>query len=278
MGKITIKLVMLAVLSFLASTGLTHAEEAVQDKFRLSIGTYALTRYESTISLTNPDLGTGVSVDPQRTLGVDLENSVLRIDGHYRFRPKHALTFTWFSINSDGDRIIEEEFDWENEAGDTITIPVGAKVVSSLSYDILKVGYLWSFHRTDKVEMGVGAGLHITRFSFDLDASVTTPPSQSIQDTETTIPLPVISLIVKYNVTPKFHWYAKSEVFALKFDNYTGSFSDVTLGMEYRAWRHVALGVGFSTSSLDIEEDDSDYILRFDNTINGGLLYVATYF
>ena len=278
MGKITIKLVMLAVLSFLASTGLTHAEEAVQDKFRLSIGTYALTRYESTVSLTDPDLGAGASISPQRTLGVHVENSVLRIDGHYRFRPRHALTFALFSINSDGDKIIDEEFDWLDEDGNTITIPVGARVVSSLSYDILKVGYLWSFHRTDKVEMGVGAGLHITRLSFDLDASVTTPPKQSAQDTQTTLPLPVISLIIKYNVTPKFHWYAKSEVFALKFDNYTGTFSDVTLGMEYRAWRHVALGVGFSTSSLDIEEDDSDYILRFDNTINGGLLYVATYF
>jgi hypothetical protein len=278
LGKITIKLVMLAVLSFLASTGLTHAQEAVPDKFRLSIGTYALTRYESTVSLTDPDLGAGASISPQRTLGVDVENSVLRIEGHYRFRPRHALTFAWFSINSDGDKTIDEEFDWLDEDGDTITIPVGARVVSSLSYDILKVGYLWSFHRTDKVEMGVGAGLHITRLSFDLDASVTTPPSQSVQDTQTTLPLPVISLIIKYNVTPKFHWYAKSEVFALRFDNYSGTFSDVTLGMEYRAWRHVALGVGFTTSSLDIEEEDSEYLLRFDNTISGGLLYVATYF
>jgi hypothetical protein len=48
--------------------------------------------------------------------------------------------------------------------------------------------------------------------------------------------------------------------------------------MEYRAWKHVALGAGLSSNSLEIEEDDPNYQLSFDNTISGALLYVATYF
>ena len=33
-----------------------------------------------------------------------------------------------------------------------------------------------------------------------------------------------------------------------------------------------------SSNSLELEEDDPDYHLRFNNSINGGMIYLATYF
>jgi len=253
-----------------------QAEEPQADKFRLAIGGYALARYDSNISMSNPDLGVGISINPQDTLGIDTENTVLRIEGYYRIRPKHALTYAWYSINSTGNKIIEEEFEWVDPGGNPITIPVGAQVISKLDYDIFKVGYLWSFHHSDKVELGVGAGLHITRLTMALDASST--PSGTLQNVNTTVPLPVVSFVLNYNVTPKFGWYLKTEAFALKFDDWLGTYRDTTFGMEYRAWKHVALGAGLSSNSLEIEEQDPNFHLEFNSSITGALLYVATYF
>ena len=278
MGIKNIKHLLFVVIPLFAMMNLAEAEEVEPDKFRFAIGGYAIARYDSAISLTDPDLGAGISISPQDTLGLDFESTVLRIEGYYRFRPKHALTYSWYSIDSTGSKILDKEFEWVDPGGNPITIPVGAQVTSSLNYDIFKVGYLWSFHHTDKVELGVGAGLHITRLRMGLDASLTNPPSQSLQNVNTTVPLPVLSLVLNYSVTPKFHWYLKTEAFVVKFNNWTGSYRDATLGMEYRAWNHVALGAGLSTNSLNLEEDDPNYQLRFDNTISGALLYVATYF
>ncbi len=84
--------------------------------------------------------------------------------------------------------------------------------------------------------------------------------------------------MLKYNVTPRFHWYVKSKTFVLTFDNWTCIYRDVTLGMEYQAWKHVALGVGLVSNVLEIEEDDPEYQLKFDNTATGGLLYLETNF
>jgi len=277
MGK-KIKHVLFAVISLFATVSLAEAEEFEPDKFRFAIGGYAIARYDSSISLTDPDLGAGISIDPQNTLGLDFESTVLRIEGYYRFHPKHALTYSWYSIDSTGSKIIDKEFDWVGPGGNPIIIEAGAQVISSLDYDIFKVGYLWSFHHTDKVELGVGAGLHITRLRMGLDASLTNPPNHSAQNVNTTVPLPVFSLVLNYSVTPKFHWYLKTEAFVVKFDKWTGSYRDATLGMEYRAWQHVALGAGLSSNSLELDEDDPNYQLRFDNTISGALLYVATYF
>jgi len=273
-----IKRLWFVVISLLAMTSQVLAEPAELDKFRLAIGGYALARYDSSISLTDPDLGAGISISPQDTLGIDIENTVLRIDGYYRYHPKHALTFAWYSINSTGSKTIAEEFEWIDDDGNTVTVPVGAQVSSILDYEIFKLGYLWSFHHSEKIELGVGAGLHITRLFMSLDASSTTPPSQSLQDAKTTVPLPVFSLVLKYNVTEKFHWYLKSEAFLIKYDNLTGSYRDTTLGMEYRAWENVGLGVGFSSNSLELEEDDPDHKLKFNNNISGGILYLAAYF
>jgi len=277
MGTKQFKALVLAVMSLFVISGTTVAEE-LPDKFRFAFGGYALARFDSTVSLTEPNLGAGISISPQETLGLDIENQVLRIDGHYRFHPRHALTYSWYSINSEGTKTIEEDFEWVDPDGNSIIIPLGAQVISNLDYDIFKVGYLWSFHHTDKVELGVGAGLHITRLGLALDASTTTPANRSVENVDTTVPLPVLSLVLNYHVTPKFHWYVKAEAFALKFDNWAGSYRDTTLGMEYRAWKHVALGAGLSSNSLEIEEEDPKAELSFENTISGGLLYVAMYF
>ena len=277
MGKRLFTLLLFLVVSLLVMTSPVRAEEPLPDKFRFAIGAYALARFDSSISLTEPNLGAGISISPQDTLGLDIENQVLRIDGYYRFKPKHALTYSWYSISTEGNKNIFEPFDWVDPDGNTITIGPG-QVSSSLDYDIFKVGYLWSFHHTDKVEMGVGAGLHITRLGLGLNASVTNPPTSGIEQVDTTVPLPVISFVLKYNINPKWHWYLKTEAFALKFDKWAGSYRDTTLAIEYRGWKNVALGAGLSANALEIEEDDPGYELRFDNTISGGLLYVATYF
>jgi hypothetical protein len=163
-----------------------QAEESQADKFRLAIGGFAIARYDSNISMSDPDLGAGISINPQDTLGINTENTVLRIEGYYRFRLKHALTYSWYSINSTGSKTIDEEFSWVDPAGDPITIPVGAQVNSNLDYDIFKVGYLWSFHHSDKVELGVGAGLHITRLTMALDAETTASPDPTLQNVNTT--------------------------------------------------------------------------------------------
>jgi hypothetical protein len=70
----------------------------------------------------------------------------------------------------------------------------------------------------------------------------------------------------------------KAEWFAMKFDKWAGSYRDATFGVEYRAWENISLGVGVSSNGLELEEEDPEYELDYNQTISGGLLYVATYF
>lgn len=262
---------------FIVSVNTVHADDAVPDKFRIALGGFSVFRYDSVMSLTDANLGAGVSISPEDTLGLKTEQSVIRLDGHYRFTEKHALTYSWYSISSDGNKSLDTEFEWIDENGDPIVIPVGASVSTSLDYDIFKLGYLWSFHHTDKVEISAGAGLHMTRVAVGLSAEATGLTGEAT-DVSTSLPLPVLSLSLVYHVTPKFTWHAKSELFALKFDKWDGTYQDTTLGMEYRFFKNVGLGIALSGNALKIIEDTDDYKFHYDNRVTGVLLNVAAYF
>ena len=265
------------IIAMLAVVKPVQAEAEMPDKFRIALGSFAVVRYDATMSLTDADLGAGISISPEDTLGVQSEQAVLRLDGYYRFTKVHSLTYSWYAISSDGNKSLDQEIDWIDENGDPITIPLGANINTSLDYDIFKVGYLYSFYNTDKVNLAVGAGLHMTRIVIGLSAEATGSPLET-KDVDTTLPLPVFSFGIIYHVTPKFSWHIKSEFFALKFDKWDGSYTDATMGVEYRVFKNVGLGVALAINSLKVTEDTSDYMFIYDNRINGVLANAAAYF
>ena len=267
----------LLVIMLVTTTSIAHAEAVVSDKFKIALGGYTLIRSDTTMSLTEPNLGAGISISPEDTLGLETKQTVLRLDGHYRFTKKHALTYSIYSLRSQGNKTLETEFEWLDENGDTITVPVGANVDTSFDYDIFKVGYLWSFYHTDKIEVAFGAGLHLTRIAVSLDTD-TTSSGVDAKDTSTSLPLPVVSLGFVYNVTPKFSWHIRSELFALKFEEWDGLYTDNQLGMEYRAFKNVGLGIGLGSSALKVTRETGEEKFIFDNRITGVLIYAAAYF
>ena len=266
--------IILAAYGMVAVPQQTFAEEKKADKFKISLGGYTLARNESEMSLTEKNLGAGISISPEDTLGLETEQTVFRLDGHYRFNQQHSLTFSWYSIASDGNKKLEEQFDWVDEDGNLITIPVGAQVNTRLDYDIYKLGYLWSFYHSDKVELAAGAGLHITRVEVGMKAETTTGPLNP-RDVAVTLPLPVLAFGLTYNVTPKFAWFLKSEVFAIEIEDWTGTYNDSTLGVEYRLWEKVSLGAGLANNSLKVSRQTDEYKFVYANRIGGVSVFVS---
>jgi len=253
------------------------AEDKNLEKFKISLGGYTLARNESEMSLTETNLGAGISISPEDTLGLETEQTVFRLDGQYRFNQAHALTFSWYSITSDGAKRLEEQFEWVDEDGNLITIPVGARVDTRLSYDIYKLGYLWSFYNSDKVELSAGAGLHITRVEVSMEAE-TTSSGVGASDANLTLPLPVLSFGLIYSVNPKFSWFLKSEIFSIELEDWTGTYNDSSLGVEYVVWENVSLGIGLANNSIKVSRDTDEYKFVYANRISGMSLYVAGQF
>lgn len=90
-----------------------------------------------------------------------------------------------------------------------------------------KVGYIWSFYHSTKVDLAVGS-LHITRVAVGLTAE--SCPGISAHDVKTTVPLPFVAFGLTYHINPEWMCYKKSEFFRLSFDNLDGVYTDNRLG------------------------------------------------
>lgn len=246
-------------------------------KFEISAGGYSVFRYESAVSLTETNLGAGISISPRDTLGLDGEQTVFRLDGRFRFNSNHAMTFSWFRINADASKTLADDIEWVDENGDTVLIPTGTSVNSSLGYDIYKLGYLWSFYRSDKVELAAGAGLHMAdvRVGLNVDSAVI---GSGLRTAKSNLPMPVLSFMLDYSVTPKFNWYFRSQLFAIDLGEWRGVYSDIDLGMKYQLFENIGVGAGIGSNGLDVVHEEDDTRFEFENRVTGLHFFVSANF
>jgi len=249
------------------------------DRFELAAGGYVVFQYDSVVSLTETNVGVGISFSPRDTLGLDGEQTVFRLDGRYRFKPKHGVTFSWYRISSDSNKTLLDDIDWVDEDGNSVTIPTGTRVDSSLGYDIYKIGYQWSFYRTDKVELAAGAGLHFADVSLELGVESGLFDSE-LRTATSDVPMPVASFGVEYSVTPRFDWYIDAQLFALDLGEWRGVYSDFQLGVTYQLFEHVGAGMALGSNNLQIVRDYDNEDVRFDynNRVAGIHLFLRANF
>ena len=125
--------------------------------------------------------------------------------------------------------------------------------------------------------MSVGAGLHVTEVDVGLTAEVTNT-GIATGDADTTLPLPVVGFRMNYNITPKFSWYVRTEIFSLQFEDLDGAYSTAQLGLEYRAFEHVGFGLGVASDALILTEEKKHSRFQFKNRLTGLHAFVSVAF
>lgn len=247
------------------------------DKVEVSAGGYAVYQYDSSISLTETNAGIGVSFSPRDTLGLDGEQTVFRLEGRYRVKQNHSMTFSWYRISSDSNKTLADDIEWVDEDGNAIVIPSGTRASASLAYDIYKIGYLWSFYQSDKVELAAGAGLHLANVSIGLAVESGLFDSE-LRTAKSDLPMPVLSFALDYSVTPKFDWYLRSELFAIDLGEWRGLYSDIQIGVEYQIFEHVGVGAGLGSNSLEVVREYDNTRFDFENRVAGLHIFMAAKF
>jgi len=259
-----------AVLFMLTGTVRAGAEEETfPDRFGLRVGGYQIQNANTTMLLGANSLPLGAYIDFHDTLGGGQRDTVFRMDGFYRFNDHHALGFAWYDVSFTGSRVLDRDITW----GD-ITFPINSQVDSVLKFDIYKLNYQYSLFHNEKVELGALIGLFVMHINAGISSNGLGGTNQAV-----TAPLPVVGLFADYKFTPRFSIYYNYQLFSLDYDNkYKGSLSDFLLGLEYRLFRNVALGVAYNRFNVNLQAKGSDATLYVNTGWNGGMLYGAVYF
>jgi hypothetical protein len=263
----------------LLSATLLGAEE-LPDTLQLRLGAYLLSDQETEL---RADTRKGVSgvVNLQELLDMQKSQQVFRADGYYRFAPNHRIEAAWYNIRNSSHKTLESDFSWIDREGNDINITAGTDLRSHFDTEIYKINYTYSFYRSDKAELGLGVGLHITKISIGFNGSVdvngTSEPIDA-KSISTTAPLPVVGFRLHYKVLPELSVNYATDFFFIAFENVEGGLQDSLLTIDYRFSRYVGAGIGFNRTLMLLTSDEGDYDLRVSHNVSGGLAYLSFHY
>lgn len=244
------------------------AADPATDRFAISLGAFrpdrdTETRVDSTSS------GQGTSINFEDHLGLDSSQTVIRIDGHYRFAERHRLDFSIFDLSRDAARTPERAIQFGNAA-----FGVNTEVVADFDLGIYKLGYTYSFVVSDKGFFGSDIGLYVA----DVGLTLNTPSNDPSESNSLTAPLPVIGLRGEYHFTDRLTLSGDFEWFGLSIDDIRGRLTDFLISTDYNFTDNLAIGIAYNNVTSDIRYRDEGRNSRLNWGYNGFLLYVKMSF
>lgn len=266
-------------------SALAEEPPALPERFMVRGGYLHVFGAETELQRNGPN-GLGTAIDYSRTLGGERDYSGFRLDTAVRFNERHSLGLSYYRVLRDSDSSIARDISFRD-----ITITAGANVTSSLNFDMWRLIYNYSFYRNEKVELGISPSLYMARMKFNIAGSLTCssassncagqPLTRSASSEEVTIPLPSLGAYVNYHITPRLTTQVRFDWFYLEFgDKFTGSLLEFYIGLEYRLFRHFAIGASYDRlqASVDLSKATSSSGLSIDNGWNTAFVYGAFYF
>ena len=251
------------------------------DRLKIWGGYQYLFGMDATLRYDGSRTNFGTSIDWEDDLDGETTDSMIRAGLEWRLARNHALQFSWYAMNFDGDGSIDQDF----QIDDTI-FQVGARVKSDLDLDLYRFLYSYSFYRSDKVELRLSPGMYFAELDAKFKGSLTIKPgvSPGVSRTRTIkesqfAPLPTVGFSADYKIFPRLTGTFRADYFYVSINDIEGSMAEVYIGLEYRVFDHVAIGTAYNRLWMDLDwNSGKSNGWKVDATWNGVMGYGALYF
>jgi hypothetical protein len=191
------------------------------------------------------------------------------------WRSRKSRWGAWFASWS-YDVAGERSWDHEWEVSDGLTIPVGARVVSAFDADWYLAELTYSFVQTDKVDAGVGIGVHAVDLDTELTAQIEVGDGrvEIIQgDLNTLAPLPNLVAFASWQILPKWGAIVRVGWFGLDYDIYSGTMANAHFMLNYQATPRFTLGAAYQFVRLDVDIERKHYEEIYDIDFEGPMIF-----
>lgn len=261
-------------------SGFSHAgsgpPEPGKEKFFIAVGGF-LVSLENSAQASTPQ-GVGTTIDLEGLLGLQSDRNVARIEGFWRFKPRHRLDFTLYSMKRNGQRNVAEAFDFNG-----IHYDVNAAINSEFNQKYLKASYRFAFLNDDRMEVGLTAGL--ATFVVDgtiegngqvLDNGVPTGATTFERSSHTVVaPVPNLGLYGEFRITKTLTLRQNFDYFSLAASEWRARYAELRLGFDWRFTDHFGLGLGYDRTVLEYKESGERSMEV--NSDFGGLVWYGSY-
>ena len=239
-----------------------------EHSFALNFG-YFLTTRDTKTRIDSPTLGIGTEIDFEEDLGLESDDSVFRLDGHFDIAARHKLLFSAYDLSRRSSKVINEEIVY----GDTV-FPVNTDLRTTIDFRTYKISYAYSIVHTDAGHLDLSLGAYVA----DVKSHLVAENIGSTDTRDITAPLPVFGIRGAWYFADRWSLIGSAELFALSIDDVDGRLSDFYLGTEYQAFEHVSFGLAVNSVRIDINTFEDDFTGSLDWHYDGVLGFVKVAF
>ena len=207
--------------------------------------------------------------DFDRSTGLNTDDNVFALEFTWRFGKKWSARFHYFTTDQTNSAVLEEDIQWRDE-----TILAGSSVKVGANFDLTRVFFGRSFGSSEKVDFGVGLGVHWLEIGVFIEPDVMTTFGD-VSAASVSGPLPNFGTWYYYSPSPKWFIGGRLDWLDAQIDKYEGGILNFAAGVNYQMFRHVGIGVKYQLIRLDVDIDEDKWHGSAKLDFDGAFVYLS---
>ena len=246
----------------------TTVASPITDRFALR-GSYQQPKVSTDIRYDNAAGLLGTELSGEKDLGFDDELNQGTLEMMFRMLDRHRVRADFFQLKRNGTAQMTRTVRFGDD-----TYTLSDQVVTTSDIRFFGLTYTYSFIHAERFEFSAGLGLHL----FQVEGMAAVPVRRLQQDFDAAGPFPTLAVDGTYRVTDRFSLNARAQYFGIGIDDVDGSLGIYHADVQFRAWKNLALGLGYTKTSLHVDSTDDSFSGRLFFDVKGPEAFVRVSF
>jgi hypothetical protein len=242
----------------------------VSDRFYVSgIAFQGSVATQMRVDSTNAATPDGTLLSAEDDLGLDdtIEQAQLEFD--VRLKERNHVRVDYFKLDRFHQVVLPEDIDF----GD-FSFDAGDSFRSQLDWRALSLTYTYSLFKAERFEAGLGLGLHI----FEIHAEGGQPGTLNRDRGDEAGAFPTVAANAAFRISKRWAVTARINALKVDVDDGSGQYVDTHADIQYRWRKNLAVGIGYSSLSIDLDLIDVDEPFFFNLDTKGPEIFFRAAF
>ena len=192
----------------------------------------------------------GTRIDIEDVLGQADSDHLGTLDLMFRIGARHRIHADFFQLHRNGEAVVAQQVRFGDQVYNG-----GSRLVSGMDLRKLGLTYTYSLLQRQRVELAAGVGVHLLQ----LNGTVANPATFASEDLDTAGPFAAVVGSATWRITRRFSMHATGQYLDLQLSDVRGAFRAFRGDLQYRAWRNLAIGAGYSYSRYLVDSTGDDF-------------------
>ena len=182
-------------------------------------------------------------LDFEQAFGFDDDPTLFMGEIGWQFSDDWGVALQYFRSGRDGNRILEEEVEWQDEI-----FEVGVRLDASADIEVTRFFFSRRFRDRGGHSLKIGAGLHWLNVSATLSGEARIDDTtREFRTSRASAELPVPNLGAWYRYSPNESWILSARVdwLSASIDNWSGDIWNISAGANYQLTKNIGIGLNY---------------------------------